>query len=350
MDKQLLQLGREINSAYKAAPTTDEILLDGRTVPSSECEFHHIPANDQPGVLSCINGGNDTILDTPFCVATLNKLFCSAFRGRERLRVHEVEPLKFLSLMRYTAKGPKFDFFPYADNQKLLPGDDMLANAARELTDQDGKHLLHSLPTVLGEWLMAREAALLLQGGSVIMDGSLSVWGETRRALAGNVMGVAGRNNVVVCGLSKTTDLQLAGGRPLLDYINDKYGGGANSPWYVDIGQPPEDPKPGDYHTMVVKLHMRSAWLYRLDMDAVMYQRMGRDGAEAILGSLVANSSDATMPGYPYALLRADRYAKIHRDESSAFAIHLQCMLDAGPRRAAMHNAQHDYRNRVTGG
>lgn len=350
MDEQFFRLGREINSAYKAAPTTDEIMPDGRTVPSSECTFRHIPTNDQPGVLACIDGGNDTILDTPSCVGTVNKLFCSAFRGRERLREHEVEPLKFLSLMRRTARGPKFDFFPYGDNQKLLPGDGMLDDAARELTGRDGKHRLHSLPRMLGEWLMAREAAMQLEGGSIIMDGSLSVRGETRRALARNVMGEAGRNNVVVCGLSKTTDLQMAGGRPLLDHINEKYGSKAASPWYVDIGQPPEDPKPGDYHTMVVKLHMLSTRLYRLDMDAIMYRKMGRGGAEAILGSLVANSSDATMPGYPYALLRADRFAKIHRDEATALTLHLQYMLDAGPRRAAMLNTQHDYLNRVTGG
>lgn len=352
MDEQLSGLASMINSEYEAAPTSDDVMLDGRPIPFSKCTFHPIPTTDTPGVLACIDGGNDTILDTPFGVAAINRLYCSVFRGRNLQQNTETPPFRFLSLMRHTATGTKFRFFPYGKgNKALLPGKAVLDGAVADLVGQGDRYRLHSLPRVLGEWLMARDVARWLKrDGFVIMDGSLAVWGGTRRALVREVMDEARRNGTAVCGLSKSSELRMAGGRPLLAYINEKYGGGTDALWYVDIGGSSNYPKPGDYHTMVVKLHPRSAWIYRLDIDAVAYRMMGGEGVEHVLGSLVANSSDMTMLGYPYGLIHADRYAKVRRDETSVFGMRLHGMLGTGPRMAAKLNAQHDYLNRVAGG
>lgn len=350
MDGQLRDLAGAINSEYKAAPTSDDVMLDGKAVPISDCSFYPIPETENPGVLACIDGGNDTILDTPFCVATINRLFCSMFRGKELIQPDGPDHFRFLSMMRHTASGTTFKFFPYEDNPDMLPDRMLLAGAVADLVGQGDRHRLNSLPRALGEWMMARDVAKWLKDGFIIMDGSLAVWGGTRRQLARRVMRKAHKNGVVVCGLSKTSELRMAGGRPLLDYVNETYGRNTDRPWYVDVGKPPTNPEPGEYHTMIVKLHPLSAWVYRLDMDAVARRDIGQEGAERVLGSLVANSSDTTMPGYPYALVRADRFAKVRQDESRVFGTHLHTMLGDGPRRSVMLNAQHEYLNQVTGG
>lgn len=101
---------------------------------------------------------------------------------------------------------------------------------------------------------------------------------------------------------------------------------------------------------MAVMLHPSSRWAYRLDMDAVMRHDMGDGGAGMVLASLAANSSDAALPGYPYGLSSADRFARVRHDEAAAFTIQLRALMGAGPRRAAGLNEQHEYLNRVVAG
>ena len=144
----------------------------------------------------------------------------------------------------------------------------------------------------------------------------------------------ARRKGITVCGLSKTSRLSMEGGRSLLDYLREEHGGTA-APWYVDIGEPPSNPGPGDYHTMAVMLHRSSGWLYRLDMDAATRLQIGAEGTAEVLASLAANSADAALPGYPYALVCADRFARVRRDEATMPARRLGLMLGAGPRRSA---------------
>lgn len=340
-----------VNSEYGAAPTSGQVNLNGRAAPTLECSFHEIPTTDSPELLACIDGGNITMIDTPFFSAAINRLFCATFRGKDALQIPDIPAFTFLSLVRDAAGSPRFTFFPYQDRPELLPDGRLVGMAAGEMRGPANRQRLHSLPRTLGEWLMAGEAARRLgRGGCIILDGSLSVWGEARRGLARSVLAEARRNGVTVCGLSKTTELRVIGGRPLLDYVQEKYGAGATAPWYVEIGAPPDNPKPGDCHTMVVNLHPDSRWAYRLDIDAVTLKNAGRDGMESVLASLAANASHSYMPGYPYALIRADRFARVRRDEARMAGARLLAMLDSGPRRSIMLNAQHDYLNRVVGG
>ncbi len=72
MSRQLLELARTIKTEYESTPATDDVMPDGRTVPASKCSFRPIPATDSPSVIAYIDGGNETIMDMPFCVVTVN--------------------------------------------------------------------------------------------------------------------------------------------------------------------------------------------------------------------------------------------------------------------------------------
>lgn len=348
METPLRTLAEAVNAWHGTLPRSGDVELAGRRVPAAGCVLHRIPPTDGARLLACIDGGSAPIADTPAFAASVNRLYCSAFRGRD-IQQSPVPPVQFLSLARLVSNRFGFSLYPHADGPGPLP-DARTLNQAGEAANggANGRGRLLSLPRELGEWVMAGEAARRLERGDcIIMDGSLAVREEYRGPVEA-VLEEARSKGVVVCGLSKTSRLSMEGGRPLLDYLREKYGGTA-APWYVDIGEPPSNPGPGDYHTMAVMLHRSSRWLYRLDMDAATRLQIGAEGTAEVLASLVANSADAALPGYPYALVCADRFARVRRDEATVLARRLGLMLGAGPRRMIMLNTQHDTLNKVAG-
>ena len=144
------------------------------------------------------------------------------------------------------------------------------------------------------------------------MDGSLYMWGRAARGLARSVMGAARRRGVGVCGLSKTIGLRLDGGRPLMGVFGE--GCDVGAPRYADIGRPPANPRDGDIHAIAMMLHASSRWVYRLDMDAIIRRDIGDGGVGGVLASQVANSSDPTLPKYPYGLYSAGQFARVRND------------------------------------
>ena len=344
METPLQALAGAVNSWYGTLPRSGDVELAGRRVPAAGCVPHRIPSAGGARLLACIDGGSAPIADTPAFAASVNRLHCSAFRGRD-IQQSPVPPVQFLSLVCRVSDRFRFAIYPYGGGSGPLPAVRTLDGAGEAA---NGRGRLLSLPRELGEWVMAGEAAQHLERGDcIIMDGSLAVR-EEYRGPARAVLEGARRRGVVVCGLSKTSRLSMEGGRPLLDYIREEYGGTA-APWYVDVGEPPSNPGPGDYHTMAVMLHRSSRWIYRLDMDAATRLEIGGRGTAEVLASLVANSADAALPGYPYALVCADRFARVRRDEAAMLARRLGLMLGTGPRRMMMLNSQHDTLNRVAG-
>ena len=341
-----------LNREFCTRPAGGCVMVGGARVPISDCRFHEIPATDNPGTVACVDGGSSILMDTPAFSITLNRLFCSVFRGRERLESPAVPAEQFLSLLLRRSGGLKFMLFPYGGHPEVLPDADVLDGAAAGASPggREGMRDLLSLPRVLGEWKTARAATRRLSPGDcLVVDGSLSMGGHTRREHAGTVLEEARTRNVVLCGLSKTTGLCLDSGWPLLDYLRDRYSDRRITPWYVDIGRPPANPRAGDVHTMVVMLHGATDWLYRLDMDAVTRSEIGPEGVGDVLASLAANSSDALLPGYPYGLSHADRYARVRNGEGTVLAGRLTDLLGSAPRRFAYLNTQHDYLNEVAG-
>lgn len=340
-----------LNFEFGTRPAGGCAVVGGARVPISDCELHEIPATDNPRTVAYVDGGSSILLDTPAYSVTLNRLFCSVLRGKDILGSPSVPSLQFCSLLRRVRGGLAFRLFPYGDRPEVLPDVGMLDRAAAgSPPDGGGEGRLLSLPRVLGEWKTAGAAARRLSPGDcLVMDGSLAAGEHALPEPARSVMEEARAGDVVLCGLSKTTNLCMDSGWPLLDYLRDRYSDRRRAPWYVDIGKPPARPRAGDIHTMVVMLHGATRWLYRLDMDAVTRSRIGYEGVGRALSSMAAHSMDPYLPGYPYGLSYADRYAQVRRDEARVYAACITAMMGGGARRIANLNAQHEHLNRVTG-
>ena len=347
-----MDLADVLNREFGTRPDGGYVVVGGAKVPISDCRFHEIPTTNNPRTVAYVDGGSSILMDTPAYSVTLNRLFCSMLRGKKILHNPSVPSLQFYSLLRRMRGGLTFTLFPYGDRPEVLPDVDILDKAAAGSWEsgEEGLHRLMSLPRVLGEWRTARAATRRLSPGDcLVMDGSLSMGGHTRREPARSTMEDARTKDVVFCGLSKSTDLCLDNGWPLLDYFRDKYSDRRITPWYVDIGRPPANPRAGDVHTMVVMLHGATNWLYRLDMDAVTRAEIGPKGVEEVLASIAIHSDDAYLPGYPYGLSYADRYAQVRHGEAKVYATQIIAMMDKPARRITDLNAQHEYLNRVTG-
>ena len=144
-----------------------------------------MPSTDGARLLACIDGGNAAIADTPAFAASVNRPYCSAFRGRD-IRQSPVPPVQFLSLARRTSGRFGFDIYPYGDGSGPLPDVRTLDGAGEAANGgANGWGRLLSLARAMGEWVMAGEAARRLERGDcIIMDGSLAVREEYRGPVA----------------------------------------------------------------------------------------------------------------------------------------------------------------------
>lgn len=351
---QLAGLARHMSDEYSKLPLTnpDAMTFHGVPVEISDTDFRAIPHTDDPAAAAYVDGGNAVIFRSPMFAASLNRVYCSAFRGSMRLDPLTAPRVQFLTLMRNvpSRRGVerKFDVFAEGgQHDRCIPSGDSIEGAAAAAGG--GKdHRLHALARGMSEWLMAAAAARGMgRGGMVVIDGSLFAWRGIEEHLMLDAFAVARERGVVMCGLSKTTGLLMDSGRPLVDYAMDR---GPAEPWYVPLGDVwgGAGADAGKSGTFIVKLHAKSKYVYRLDIASTALELMGWEGTERVLASLVANSGDAHIPGYPYGLVDADRFAQVRNDEAARYGEQLRALLSPGVRDSADMQDQHGDLNEVT--
>lgn len=326
--RQLEDLANKIAGEYSSLPAAgaDSITFHGIVKSIRPDDYKPIPCINQPALAAYVDGGNGVIFQTPMFTASINRVYHCMFRGKSRVKTYAEPGVQFLSLIRKTPKGLKFSIFgdgPYLPNPRDV-------EAASATIRNSMEFRLDTLARVFSEWRMAAHIAQRLgKGDMIIMDGSLSAWGSTEERLIRDVIQQARRRGVILCGLSKTTGLLMDSGRPLADYTNEC---GSKDPWYVHINE----------GTYMVKLHPASEFVYRLDIDDDYTH------VERVVSSLMANSSDGHMPGYPYGLVDADRFAQVEESEVSTYGWQLRMLLPPKLRYSMDGYRQHDVLNTVS--
>lgn len=353
--EQLAALARRLNDKYNTLPMArpDTITLRGAIAEVNDWDFHQIPDDVEPSIITCIDGGNAPICRSPAFTASLNRVACAAFRGSARADPPAPPRVQFLSLMRNVPSGGrvKREFELFADgaaNSNYIPNMEMLEGAAGEdvaSEDADSReHRLYAIARGLAEWLMATAAVPHMSKGSIIVrDGALNTWGGIEENLKKNALGEASLHEITMCGLSKTTGLLMDSGRPLVDYVD--WCGKEKGAWYVPLGDALDGE--GDYGTFMVRLHPKSKYIYRLDIDSASLKRMDAGGAGRLVASLAANSGDAQMPGYPYGLVEADRWARVRKEEAKRYSNYLYARLGPALQKSMDLQGQHDTLNEV---
>ena len=343
---QLNEIAKRMNDKYNTLPPArpDRITVRGQPADIGESDFVGIPDSAEPAVAAYIDGGDAVIHRSPAFTATLNRLSCSAFRGSARADPPAPQRVQFLSLMHNVPRGGrterKFEVFAAADQHECVPGREDLEGAAAEV----GGCAEHELARGLAEWRMAAAAVRrMAEGNILVMGGPLDTWSGIGERLKTDALREASRRGVIVCGLSKTTALLMDSGRPLADHAVSC---GPEGPWYVPLGDVWDGD--GEYGTLVVRLHAASQYVYRLDINSYALARLGRDGTGRVLASLAANSADVHVPGYPYGLVDAYRWARVRADEAGRHHEQLRERLSHAVRESEAMQWQRHLLNEMT--
>ena len=89
--------------------------------------------------------------------------------------------------------------------------------------------------------------------------------------------------------------------------------------WFIKVGTQKKDDRG---LIMVVKLHPKSEFVFRLEILQNQLEKMTPDELNSILSALSSNSSDLSMIGYPYGLIDADTYSRVKFNELSFYRGH----------------------------
>ncbi len=340
---------------------TDRVLRGaGKRYEITRDGFREIAAGGDLRRMAFVDGGNAVISESPVFVAAVNRVYYALFRGAEKLRPRAANRLQFLSYVLAGAAGSSgggtaeyaVRLFPYGDAGGLPREDDMAASTDRIEQFMEGE--AGSLARRFAELSVAARVARdeLGKGDMLVLDGSLRDRLKGEKKYADDLYRAAADRGVVVCGLAKTSRLVTESGDPLLARILEISEGAALPPaWYIRVA---EKISPGGRgFVMAVKLHPRSRFLFRFEILREQYEQMGEAEISSVLHSLAANSGDASMPGYPYGLIDADRFAKVRSGEIPAFRAELGARASSDRslsrilRYEAMQSA-HDWLNRVT--
>lgn len=273
--------------------------------------------------MAFIDGGDGLLDESPNFLITINRVYFSIFRGRDRIRPKSGPRIQFLSHVTSSihAEGGKkrlsygTRMFVYGDEDgHRLPSEaDLAGRIENASVFQSTK--LSSLGRRFAEWTLALHVVEneLQAGDMIVMDGSLQTRFRNEVKYANRLYDAAIKKGVTVCGLAKTSRLVIESGDPLFARIAEIAKAVPFDTWHIKVA---DKATPDDRGFMfAVRLHEKSQFVFRFEILLEQFEKMGPDELNSVFYSLAANSQDLAMPGYPYGAIDADRFAQIRMSE-----------------------------------
>ena len=274
--------------------------------------------------LAFVDGGNNEIIGAPNFSVQLNRVYSSAWSGKEREK-WRVPRVEFFSSTYSFFKNGEIHYnssvVPSSEcPEKYLPESRDLTFSSVDRTLMNGNQRadierVGSVARRFAEWRMALCSLEKLSRGDVlVMDGTLqsNFTNEVNyvKALSEGVK----EKGVILTGVSKvstiftTTALSLIGAVTALAEKEH-----VNGDWYLPVAES----RSIDHNAMITiaKLNPVSDRVFRVEIQREQFEELGTEGVEEIFSLLCQNAIDATFPGYPYGLIDADRFARVSYDE-----------------------------------
>lgn len=317
------ELGRQLSTKKHI-----DVIFNGRgkqyvIEPKGFCEIKH---TSNPKKIAFIDGGDGSIEEAPNFLITINRVYFSLFKGRNRVRSKTKQRIQFFSFVISkinNANGKKkivYDtkLFPYTEQDKeYLPSEYDLYLEADGGSSQEYK--LNSIARKFTEWNLASKVveSELEKGDMIVLDGSLQTSYKNETEYANKLYNIAMKKGIIVCGLAKTSRLVTESGDPLLARVAEisekvKFG-----TWYVRVAEEVTSDDRG--FMLVAKFHPKSKFVFRFEILREQFNEMNEDQINSILSSLAQNAQDVAMLGYPYGAIDADRFAQVRIDELNMY-------------------------------
>ncbi|MBS3128252.1 hypothetical protein J4410_03845 [Candidatus Woesearchaeota archaeon] len=250
--------------------------------------FQKIPPKKTQQSITFIDAGNAELVSSPSFSLQMIRLCATTYEGREAKENKAKEFFVLIVLQEkentfcYTIStfGADYQFPSYHAFDPLLT---------------QGKH--RATPQVITDHVRTLSELFFmqeLQGEILIRDGDLDLIHEEEKRMLKALIATK-----KIGGLAKTNSVITNTGNsaaPVLQHLAPK------GTWWYPLGKDERG-----IFSFFVKLHPLSEYIFRLDLH--------EGHPEEILSSLEEISKDPLFLGYPYALLAADRYARISNQE-----------------------------------
>lgn len=289
-------------------------------------EFVEINPVKTPRRIAFVDGGSGSLYESPNFLITINRVYFSVFEGKKRIKPRSKPRIQFFSYVTsnvQTRDGKKkiiYDthLFAHSNEDKLyLPLETDLTSQAESTMLQGDR--LNSIGRKFAEWQLAIHVVEneLESGDMIVIDGSLQTSFENETKYANRLYDIAIQKGVIVCGLAKTSRLITESGDPLLARIAEIAEDVKFGRWYVKVA---EEVSPDDRGFMLAaKFHEKSPHVFRFEILREQFNELDPDDLNSIMSSIVANSQDVAMIGYPYGAVDADRFAQVRMDELNMY-------------------------------
>lgn len=300
--------------------------------------FFEIPPPTNHPKIACIDGGNQEIFSSPECSAQFNRVYFNIFKDNKRINIKSDIPqrIEFLSLTTTKQDKNKFSFettiSPIKDEfYQYLPKENDLEVVVDGITtaSKENMEIMASKARRFTEWIIAKRLieSELINGDIIVRDGSLQTSHPKEDKLVKDLFEEAVKKGIILTGLSKTCRLTtttqlsiIAAVQRLANESNLEFG-----KWvYYPIAGTKQDKYVAKI--MVVKLNEIAYNPFRFEILKEQAENEKADDIDKILdiiSSIADQSNDLSLPGYPYGLIDADRWARVTYDEIDGYKTRL---------------------------
>ncbi|MDO8740959.1 MAG: DNA double-strand break repair nuclease NurA [Candidatus Woesearchaeota archaeon] len=281
-----------------------------KPVKVSKDNFKEIKTANNKNKIAFIDGGNAEILSASNFSLQLIRLYYTIYEKNKRIKAEKFE---FYLLINSLNDGGnifyKTEIFPVNFDIESFSFDSYDATI-KEGNNQISISKIGDVIRRFSEIKLALETAKDLEANDVIvLDGTLQANYTNEKNVLEMLYNEAEERGIIITALSKTSTLFTETGGSyiaLLDGI---------SPYKKWVYHPVAEINSEKHKAelFIVKLDERSS--YNLRFEA--YKNVKFDIA-GIVSGLSLNASDPVLPGYPYGMIEADKFARITNEEKEA--------------------------------
>jgi hypothetical protein len=271
----------------------------------SKNNFHHILDKTQNNKIVFIDAGNAEILKAPNFSLQLIRVYYSIWQNNKK---KDSKREHFYTLT--TAKE---------ENSSIIYNTKFFGVKSAELnfdsfdeTIRQGSHRISisSIANVIRRFIELNTASkitdLLSQKDIILLDGDLKATITNEINYLNKLYKKAEQKNIIVCALSKTSELFTEKGNALIPVLEEL---APKEEWfYYPLVEIEDNSHKAQLH--ITKLHKNSKHAFKLEIfNKVNYDRSNT------FSLLRENSTDPVFLGYPYGLIDADKGARITNNE-----------------------------------
>lgn len=273
---------------------------DYESIEINKDNFHEITESVAKNKIAYIDGGNSEIFKGANFSLQFIRIYYTIYQDNKRISNKKYE---FYLLIKSLEKENKIFYKTAIFGDKII-NDLEFDSFDKTITKGVKRGDISSIGDIVRRFSELKVAYELIEklekDDSIILDGSLDATYSNENKM---LEALDNSKGVKICALSKTCELFTDKGGSIITSLNEI------SPDYKWYYHPIATTKE-IYEILFIKLHEKSKYIFRLDIFKNQIKDINK-----ILSNLQLNSKDPVFIGYPYALIEADRFARITNKE-----------------------------------